>query len=263
MRRTVLLLSLLITTAALAQHDHGDMQGAGAAAGDAPAAVALHGKSVTFGDAMGYLSLPDTPGKHPAIVVIQEWWGLNDWVKQQADRFAKQGYVALAVDLYRGKVATTQDLAHELSRGLPEDRGVADLKAGVSYLVKRSDVNAAKVGVIGWCMGGGFSLGVSLADPRIAATVINYGHLVTDPKTIATIHAPILGNFGANDQGITPADVKAFEAAATKAGKSVDAKIYDGAGHAFMNPNNSGGYVAAAADDAWKRIDAFFRKVLG
>ena len=202
-------------------------------------------------------------GKGPGIVVIQEWWGLNDWVKQEADRFAKQGYVALAVDLYRGKIATTQDLAHELSRGLPEDRGIADLKAGVGYLVNRSDVNAEKIGVIGWCMGGGFSLGLSLADPRIAATVINYSHLVTNPKTIATIHAPILGNFGGNDQGITPADVKAFEAAATMAGKSIDAKIYDGAGHAFMNPNNTGGYVPAAADDAWKRIDAFFRRVLG
>ncbi len=253
----MLLLSLLITTAALAQHDHG-----GTATVTTSVPVALHGKSVTFGDAMGYLSLPDTPGKHPAVVVIQEWWGLNDWVKQQADRFAKQGYVVLAVDLYRGKVASDAGLAHELSRGLPEDRGIADLRAGVDYLVKRDDVKSSKIGVIGWCMGGGYSLGLALADPRIAAAVINYGHLVTDPNTIARIHAPMLGNFGANDQGITPADVKAFDAALSKAGKSFDAKIYDGAGHGFMNPNNTLGYAAAAADDAWKRIDAFFQKQL-
>ena len=258
MRRTaILLLSLLIATAVWAQHDHGAMA---TVATSIP--IDLHGKSVTFGDAMGYLSLPTTAGKHPAIVVIQEWWGVNDWVKEQADRFAKQGYVALAVDLYRGKVATDQDLAHELSRGLPEDRGIADLRAGADYLVKRADVNASKIGVIGWCMGGGFSLGLSLADPRITATVINYGHLVTDPATIAKIHAPILGNFGGADRGILPTDVKAFEAAATKAGKSVDLKMYDGTGHAFMNPNNTGGYVAAAAADAWKRIDAFFQKQL-
>ncbi len=253
----MLLLSLLITTAALAQHDHG-----GTATVTTSVPVALHGKSVTFGDAMGYLSLPDTPGKHPAIVVIQEWWGVNDWVKQQADRFARQGYVALAVDLYRGKVATDPGLAHELSRGLPEDRGIADLRAGVDYLVKRDDVKSSRIGVIGWCMGGGYSLGLALADPRIAAAVINYGHLVTDPNTIARILAPMLGNFGANDQGITPADVKAFDAALSKAGKSFDVKIYDGAGHGFMNPNNTQGYVAAAADDAWKRIDAFFQKQL-
>lgn len=259
MRRTALtLLSLLITASALAQHDHDNAK----ATVTTSVPAALHGKNVTFGDAMGYLALPDKPGKHPAIVVIQEWWGLNDWVKQQADRFAGQGYVALAVDLYRGKVANDPELAHELMRGLPQDRAVADMKAGVDYLTKREDVNASKIGVIGWCMGGGYSLGLSLADPRIAATVINYGTLVTDPNTIARIHAPILGNFGGADRGIPPADVKAFDAALSKAGKTFDDKIYDGAGHGFMNPNNTGGYVAAAAGDAWKRIDAFFMKYL-
>src|ERR1700682_542594 len=113
MRQTLmLLLSLVITTAALAQHDHGDAKATVTTA----VPTALHGQIVKFGDASGYLSLPATPGKHPAIIVIQEWWGLNDWVKQQADRFAKQGYVALAVDLYRGKVANDPDMAHELMR---------------------------------------------------------------------------------------------------------------------------------------------------
>jgi carboxymethylenebutenolidase len=259
MRRfTLLFLSLFIAGAAFAQHDHGDAK----ATVTTSIPVALHGKNVTFGDAMGYLSLPASGGRHPAVIVIQEWWGLNDWVKQQADRFAKQGYVALAVDLYRGKVATDTELAHELSRGLPEDRAIADLKAGVDFVARRDDVNAAKIGVIGWCMGGGYSLGLSLADPRIAATVVNYGHLVTDPDTIAKIHAPILGNFGGADRGIPPADVKAFDAAMSKVGKSFDVKIYDGAGHAFMNPNNTGGYVPAAAEDAVKRVDAFFMKHL-
>jgi carboxymethylenebutenolidase len=259
MRRTTLLFcSLLITTAALAQHDHGDAK----ATVTTSVPAALHGKNVTFGDANGYLSLPDTPGKHPAIVVIQEWWGVNDWIKQQTDRFAREGYVALAVDLYRGKVADTPDLAHELVRGMPTDRAIADLKAGVDYLTKRDDVAPSKIGVIGWCFGGGYSLGVSLADPRIAATVVNYGQLVTDPNTIAKIHAPILGNFGGADRGIPPEDVKNFDAALSKAGKTFDDKIYESAGHGFMNPNNKPGYVATAAADAWKRIDAFFRKYL-
>ena len=111
-------------------------------------------------------------------------------------------------------------------------------------------------------MGGGYALDLAVAEPRIAATVINYGHLMVDPKTIASIKSPILGNFGGNDRGIPPEDVKAFDAALKKAGKSSDMKIYEGAGHAFMNPNNKEGYVRTAADDAWARIDAFFARTL-
>ena len=227
----------------------------------------MRGKFVNFpsasGTARGYLALPDDKNaKHPAVVVIQEWWGLNDWVIQQADRFAKQGYVALAVDLYRGKVATTQEEAHELMRGLPEDRAVADLKSGFNLLAARGDVDPARIGVIGWCMGGGYALDLTIAEPRLAASVINYGHLVTDPATIARINPPILGNFGGEDRGIPPADVEAFANAVKAAGKSIDVKIYPGAGHAFMNPNNKGGYVPEAANDAWTRIDAFFAKRL-
>ena len=205
----------------------------------------------------GFLAAPATAGKHPALLVVQEWWGVNDWIREQTERFAKEGYVALAVDLYRGKVATTQEQAHELMRGLPHDRALADLEAGFKYLASRKDVDPARIGVIGWCMGGGYALDFTVAEPRLAATVINYGHLMVDSKTIASIKPPILGNFGATDQGIPPADVTAFDTALKKAGKWSDIKIYEGAGHAFMNPNNTGGYNKAAAEDAWGRIDAF------
>ena len=171
---------------------------------------------------------PTAAGKKPAIVVIHEWWGLNDFVKGKADAFAKQGYVALAVDLYRGKVATDPDMAHQLMRGLPDDRAVRDLKAAVAYLRTRPDVDAAKIGSIGWCMGGGFSLELALAEPTLAGAVIYYGHLVTEPATIAALKVPLLGNFGGQDQGIPPASVREFEAAAKKDGKSVDFKIYPG-----------------------------------
>ena len=211
------------------------------------------------GEAQGYLAAPaDDAGRHPAVIVIQEWWGLNDWVKQQAQRFADQGYVALAVDLYRGKVAATAEEAHELMRGLPEDRALADLKGGFDYLASRKDVDAKHIGVIGWCMGGGYALMFATAEPRLAAGVMNYGHLMTDAKAIASIHVPLLGNFGAEDRGIPAADVREFESTLRKAGKSADFKVYPGAGHGFMNPNNKGGYVADAAADAWKRIDRFF-----
>jgi carboxymethylenebutenolidase len=210
----------------------------------------------------GYLALPEGGGRHPAIIVIHEWWGLNDWVKEEAQKLAEQGYVALAVDLYRGHTASDPGEAHELSRGLPQDRGVRDLQAAFDYLASRRDVEKDHIGSIGWCMGGGYSIQLAIAEPRLAACVVNYGALPTDAASIAKIHAPILGNFGAEDRGITPTSVQAFEKAMKDAGKSVDAKIYDGAGHAFENPNNKAGYRPDTAKDSWARIVAFFHKTL-
>lgn len=210
----------------------------------------------------GYLALPDSPGRHPGLVVIHEWWGLNNWVKEQAQKFADQGYVALAVDLYRGKVATDPGTAHELMRGLPQDRAIRDMKAAFAYLETRPEVNKNKIGSVGWCMGGGLSLQLAIHEPKLAACVLNYGSMPTDAADIAKIKAPILGNFGAEDQGITPDDVHAFEKAMKTAHKSADMKIYVGAGHAFENPNNKGGYRAEAAADAWARMVEFFGKTL-
>jgi carboxymethylenebutenolidase len=210
----------------------------------------------------GFLALPESPGRHPGILVIHEWWGLNDWVKEEAEKLAGQGYVALAVDLYRGKVAADPSVAHELMRGLPEDRAVRDMEAAFNYLAARPDVDPKKIGSIGWCMGGGLSLQLAVHEPRLAACVVNYGAPPTDPAAIAAIHAPILGNFGAKDQGITPSDVRAFEKAMKADGKSIDVKIYDDAGHAFQNPNNKDGYRPEDTADAWSRIVAFYARTL-
>jgi len=222
--------------------------------------------TVTFpslaGNGTAYVAEPASGGKHPGLIVIQEWWGLNEWIRNQADRYAKEGYVVVAPDLYRGKIATTAEDAHELMRGLPQDRAMADLKAAFDFLASRKNVDPKRIGVIGWCMGGGFALDLTLAEPKIAATVINYGHLMADPATVAKIHSPLLGNFGAEDKGIPPSDVRAFESALKKDNKSADIKIYQGAGHAFMNPNNKGGYVKTAAEDAQARIDKFLRRSL-
>lgn len=210
----------------------------------------------------GYLAVPDGPGKKPAIVVIHEWWGMNGFAKGKADGFAKQGYVALAVDLYRGKVADNPDVAHQLMRGLPEDRAIRDLKAAAAYLRARPDVDGARVASIGWCMGGGYSLALALADPSLAGAVIDYGHLVTDPKTIASINVPLLGNFGGKDEGIPPADVRAFADQARKAGASVDFKIYPEAGHGFASSKDPAVFRPDDAKDADARADAFLAKVL-
>jgi len=208
--------------------------------------------------ASGFLVRPEGKGPFPSVVVIQEWWGLNDWVKDQARALAHEGYLALAVDLYRGKVATTQEDAHQLMSGLPSDQAIRDLKGAFQFLAGRPDVKKAKIGSIGWCMGGRYSLALAVEEPTLAATVAYYGAPPTDPAAIAKIKAPILGNYGADDQGPAPAQVKAFEDALKKAGKSIDVKIYEGAGHAFANVNNPwGGYREAAAKDAWARTTAF------
>lgn len=214
------------------------------------------------GGGRGYFVAGSGQGKHPAIIVIQEWWGLNDWIKRDTERFASQGYDALAVDLYRGRVAKDPGEAHELSRGLPEDRALADLQAGFNWLAARPDVDPSRIGSIGWCMGGGQSLNLAIEQPKLRAVVVNYGHLVTSDEKLSAIKMPFLGNFAGADRGIAPADVKTFESKLKEKNKDVDIKIYDGAQHAFMNPENKTGYDDAAAKDAWSRIDAFFTRTL-
>ena len=228
----------------------------------AGSAFAATSKDVTYksGDesVKGIVYTPEGKGPFPALIVIHEWWGLNDWVKQQASKLADQGYVTLAVDLYRGKVATTPEEAHEIMRGVPEDRAKRDLAAAFSYLQSMSNVKKNKIGAIGWCMGGGYSLDVALQEPDLAADVINYGHLATDPDALKKINAPILGLFGAQDRGIPPEDVKKFGETLDRMGKKIEIKIYPDAGHAFENPNNKEGYRAEDAADAWNKITAFF-----
>jgi carboxymethylenebutenolidase len=206
----------------------------------------------------GLLYAPSTSGPHPAIVVIHEWWGLNDWIKEQAANFADQGYVTLAVDLYRGKTASDPETAHELMRGLPQDRGVRDLVAAANYLKGLKSVNAHRIGAVGWCMGGGFAAQFAVADPDLRAVAINYGSLPTDPAALKQIRAAILGNFGGLDKGITPQDVNDFASAMKSLGKPVNVKIYPDAGHAFENPTNQGGYRPADAKDAEERMKVFF-----
>jgi len=229
-------------------------------------AFAADGKPVSYksGDetVQGVLYTPAGKGPFPALIVIHEWWGLNDWVKDQASKFADQGYEALAIDLYRGKVATTPDMAHEIMRGVPEDRAKRDLHAAFEFLASQSNVKKNRIGTVGWCMGGGYSLDVALDEPTLAADVINYGHLATDIDALKKINAPILGSFGAQDHGITPDDVHKFEQSLKGLGKKVDIKIYSDAGHAFENPNNKDGYRPDDAADAWKRTTDFLAQTL-
>ena len=219
---------------------------------------------VAFGHAKekvaGFLALPRDPGRHRAIIVIHEWWGLNEWVKEQAEKLAANGYVALAVDLYDGKVAADPSEARKLKRGLRQDPVIGDLKAAFDYLAGRPDVDAEHIGSLWWSMGGGLAVQLAMHEPRLAACVVNYGPLPTDIADIQKIDVPVLGMFGALDHGIRPDKVRGFEASMKAAGKRVDIRIYDGAGHGFENPTNQTGYRPAAAADAWLHTLAFLRR---
>jgi carboxymethylenebutenolidase len=211
----------------------------------------------------GLLFTPDKGGPSPGVLVIHEWWGLDEWIKDQARALAKEGYAALAVDLYRGKVTSSQEEAHQLMMGTPPDRAIRDLKAAYAFLQGRPEVRKDRIGVIGWCMGGRYAMELATQEPGLDAVVAYYGAPPSDAAAIAKIQAPVLGNFGAEDKGPSPDQVKAFEKAMKGAGKTVDVKIYEGAGHAFANVNNPWkGYREAAAKDAWSRTVAFFGRHL-
>jgi carboxymethylenebutenolidase len=206
---------------------------------------------------------PEGKGPFPGVLVIHEWWGLNDWVKEQASKLSDLGYVTLAIDLYRGKVATTPDEAHEIMRGVPEDRAARDLHAAFEFLKSQANVKKDRIASIGWCMGGGYSFDVAVQEPTLTADVINYGHLATDPQSLKNINASILGIFGGQDRGITVEDVKKFEQSMKQMEKKVEIVIYPNAGHGFENPNNETGYRSADAADAWKRTVKFLEETLG
>ena len=217
--------------------------------------------TVNGAEVTGYLSKPEGAGEGgPALIVIHEWWGLNDNIRMMTDKLAGEGYTALAVDLYKGKVAESPDSAGTYARSVNEDEAIDNLSQAHSYLAEQQD--AGKVGTIGWCFGGGWSLQAALAMPdEIDAAVIYYGRLVTDVEELSKLDMPVLGIFGAEDDGIPPEQVKKFEAALNEAGVDNDIHIYEGAGHAFANPSGTR-YDKEAAEDAWQKTVNFLAEHL-
>ena len=220
----------------------------------------LHGTNLEVGGAKAYLSLPKTGKPTAAVLVIHEWWGLNDHIKHWSDRLAADGYAALAIDLYGGVVATTREDASSAMRNVDSEAAVKTLKAAHAFLASDPRVKAAKRACIGWCFGGGWSLRLAMAAPDLDAAVVYYGRLVTDAGQLAGIKAPILGVFGNQDRGIPPSSVDAFEKAMKKAGKILELRRYD-ANHAFANPS-SARYDQANASRAWREVRAFLKRHL-
>jgi carboxymethylenebutenolidase len=210
----------------------------------------------------GLLYEPAGKGVHPAIVVVHEWWGLDGWIKEQAQQLANEGYVALAVDLYGGKVTTNPAVARQLDMGLNPKEATANVVAAAKYLAAQKNVNAKRIGAVGWCMGGGYAALLAVHDPNLRAVAINYGELPTSRAELARIHAAVLGIFGGVDPVVTPEEVSTFEKMMRSLHKPIEVKTYADAGHAFENQNNQRGYRAADARDAQARMRAFFAREL-
>lgn len=200
----------------------------------------------------GFLAQPVAEGKYPGIVMIHEWWGLNDQVKSMADITAREGYVVLAVDLFKGNVATTIEGAQANIRENPDDETIPKMKAAVKYLRNMPNVNRERIASLGWCYGGGqsFYLGVN---EDLQATVIYYGRVLTDKADLINLKEPVLGIFGAQDTSIPVNDVREFERISKEQGTAVDIYIYEGAGHGFSNPTNTQAFRKEQAVDAWNK----------
>jgi carboxymethylenebutenolidase len=181
-------------------------------------AAQLHGQDFQLAGTNAYLSIPPGPGPHPGIVVIHEWWGLNDNIKHWCDRLASAGWAAVAVDLYSGTVATTPDQAMAAMKTVDETKAAQTISAAIDFLKTDPRIQAPRRAVIGWCFGGGWSLQTALAHPELDGAIIYYGMLVTDPAKLSAIKARVVGIFGDKDKGIPPADVDKFEAALDQAG---------------------------------------------
>jgi len=209
----------------------------------------------------GYLSVPEK-GTGPGVVVIQEWWGLVDHIKDVCDRFAAEGFVALAPDLYHGKTAKSPDEAGKLMMALRIDEAEKDLGAAVQYLSTQDSTTSEKVGVVGFCMGGALSLYTATKNPNIGACVIFYGGHPNVKPDLANLHAPVLGLYAENDGFVTPASVHELERKLKDLGKQIEVTIYPGADHAFFNESRPEVYNAEAAADAWQRTVKFLREHL-
>lgn len=251
----------------MAREHQADRPATSPLAQDAPAPTDGE-REVTYGTvdgmaAKGFLALPEGGAAGaPAVIVIHEWWGLNDNIRAMARKLAAEGFVALAVDLYQGQVANAPEGARQLMLESMSrvPAGEENLRQAFAYLEEQG---ASRVGSIGWCFGGGWSLNAALLLPeQLDAAVLYYGRVKTDKKELEALTAPVLGIFGAEDRGIPVASVRAFEAAMQQSGKELQVHVYAGADHAFANPSGLR-YQAEAAADAWAKTLTFLHDNLG
>jgi carboxymethylenebutenolidase len=205
----------------------------------------------------GYLAR-SSRGKGPGVIVIQEWWGLVPHIKDVCNRFAAEGYTALAPDLYHGVSTKSPDEAGKLMMALRIDEAEADLRGAIAYLLKHEATAGDKVGIIGFCMGGALSLYAASKNPQVGACVVFYGIHPNVKPDLANLQAPVLGIYAEKDGFVTPAAVRELETKLKEHGKSAEMHIYAGRDHGFFNDTRPEVYDEADAKDAWRRVLNFF-----
>lgn len=213
-----------------------------------------------------FVAAPQTKDKRPAILIVQEWWGLTEHIKDIARRYAAEGYVAIVPDLYSRlghALPTDAGEAGKLMNALKQEDGLTDLNATVAYLKSVPEVDAAKIGITGFCMGGSYALMLPCVSPEIKAAVPFYGQVPNPDTPIQKLACPVLYLYGEDDGWITKADVQRLEAALKKYNKAGEIKTYPGAPHAFFRDTDPSVYRPEAARDAWVRTKAFFKQHLG
>lgn len=217
----------------------------------------MPGQMVEFpsngGKASGYLSVPAS-GKGPGVIVIQEWWGLVPHIKDVADRFAKEGFVALAPDLYHGESTKSPDEAGKLMMALRIDEAEKDLRGAINYLLSHEASTGNKVGTVGFCMGGALSLYAASKNSQVGACVVFYGIHPNVKPDLANLQAPVLGIYAERDAYVPPSTVHELEGQLKQHGKSVEMHIYPGLDHGFFNDSRQDVYNEEAARDAWNRV---------
>lgn len=219
------------------------------------------------GDALttGYLAVPSGEGPFPALIIVHEWNGLVDRVRQLADDLASEGYVTLAADMYQGQTGSNQEENIALMTAVNEDPGtmIANLNAAVSYLRGRDDVTG-RVGAMGWCFGGGVALSFGLDGENHEATAMFYGRVMDDPEVVGRMNHEVYGTFAELDQSIPPEAVASFEAALRAGGVENDIHVYDDVQHGFWLRVDADPEVRGpAAVDAWERLKAYLNRTLG
>lgn len=211
--------------------------------------------------ASGYLATPAS-GRGPGIVVIQEWWGLVPHIKDICDRFAAEGFVALAPDLYHGQTTTSPDEAGKLMMALRIDQAEKELSGAVQYLLQSPSVEPKKVGVVGFCMGGALALYAASQNPQVSACVVYYGGHPNVKPDLENLKAPVLGHYAERDNFVTVASVREIEFKLNALGKPNTIYIYSGADHGFFNDTRPAVYNPQAAQQSWQRTLNFFRQHL-
>lgn len=222
-------------------------------------AIVTEANVAYFPEAKGYFARPAAEGNYPGVVMIHENRGLRPEIRETADNLAKEGYLVLAVDLYKGQVVESQEEARSISGSFDQETGTANLKAAVAYLKEKG---ATKIASLGWCFGGRQSVSLAISGEKLDATVVYYGsNMASTVEQLKPVSWPVLGVFGDKDQSIPVEKVKEFEASLNTLGVENEIYIYPGVGHAFANPSGAN-YALEATKDAWEKTTAFLKKYL-